>query len=480
MPRLFIIKSQTLARKKKELPLLEGIEITDVAAEGNAIARVDNMVVFIPYGAPGDIADIKIDRKKHSYAEGHIDRLVTPSAIRVEPRCEHFGTCGGCRWQHLPYQFQIEAKQRQVKDALDRIAKIEYPGIMPILGSNSIYGYRNKMEYTFSNKCWLTFEQMRSGEEFPDRDAAGFHIPGAFDKVLDIKKCHLQDDLGNRLRLFVKKYCKDNNLPFYDLRAQHGFMRTLMIRIASTGEVMVVAVVGSDDVERTEAMLNALNAEFPEITSLHYVINLKVNDSIADQNVIHFFGKPYIEEEMEGLKFRVGPKSFYQTNSLQAYELYKVVRDFAGLTGNELVYDLYTGTGTIANFVSHSASHVIGIEYVKEAIDDAIINSQANGITNTEFYAGDMKDVLTDGFIAEHRHPDVMIVDPPRAGMHHDVVDVILRAMPKRIVYVSCNPATQARDLQLLDTAYKVEAVQPVDMFPHTHHVENVVRLSLR
>ncbi len=480
MPRLFIIKSQTLARKKKELPLLEGIEITDVAAEGNAIARVDNMVVFIPYGAPGDIADIKIDRKKHSYAEGHIDRLVTPSAIRVEPRCEHFGTCGGCRWQHLPYQFQIEAKQRQVKDALDRIAKIEYPGIMPILGSNSIYGYRNKMEYTFSNKCWLTFEQMRSGEEFPDRDAAGFHIPGAFDKVLDIKKCHLQDDLGNRLRLFVKKYCKDNNLPFYDLRAQHGFMRTLMIRIASTGEVMVVAVVGSDDVERTEAMLNALNAEFPEITSLHYVINLKVNDSIADQNVIHFSGKPYIEEEMEGLKFRVGPKSFYQTNSLQAYELYKVVRDFAGLTGNELVYDLYTGTGTIANFVSHSARHVIGIEYVKEAIDDAIINSQANGITNTEFYAGDMKDVLTDGFIAAHGHPDVMIVDPPRAGMHHDVVDVILRAMPKRIVYVSCNPATQARDLQLLDTAYKVEAVQPVDMFPHTHHVENVVRLSLR
>lgn len=480
MPRLFIIKSQTLARKKKELPLLEGIEITDVAAEGNAIARVDNMVVFIPYGAPGDVADIKIDRKKHSYAEGHIDRLVTPSAIRVEPRCEHFGTCGGCRWQHLPYQFQIEAKQRQVKDALDRIAKIEYPGIMPILGSNSIYGYRNKMEYTFSNKCWLTFEQMRSGEEFPDRDAAGFHIPGAFDKVLDIKKCHLQDDLGNRLRLFVKKYCKDNNLPFYDLRAQHGFMRTLMIRIASTGEVMVVAVVGSDDVERTKAMLNALNAEFPEITSLHYVINLKVNDSIADQNVIHFSGKPYIEEEMEGLKFRVGPKSFYQTNSLQAYELYKVVRDFAGLTGNELVYDLYTGTGTIANFVSHSARHVIGIEYVKEAIDDAIINSQANGITNTEFYAGDMKDVLTDGFIAEHGHPDVMIVDPPRAGMHHDVVDVILRAMPKRIVYVSCNPATQARDLQLLDTAYKVEAVQPVDMFPHTHHVENVVRLSLR
>lgn len=469
-----------MARKKKELPLLEGIEITDVAAEGNAIARVDNMVVFVPYGAPGDVADIKIDRKKHSYAEGHIDRLVTPSDIRVEPRCEHFGTCGGCRWQHLPYQFQIEAKQRQVKDALDRIAKIEYPGIMPILGSKTIYGYRNKMEYTFSNRCWLTFEQMRSGEEFPDRDAAGFHIPGAFDKVLDIKQCHLQDDLGNRIRLFVKKYCKENNLPFYDLRAQHGFMRTLMIRIASTGEVMVVAVTGSDDVAAIESMLNALNAQFPEITSLHYVINLKVNDSIADQNVIHFSGKPYIEEEMEGLKFRVGPKSFYQTNSLQAYELYKVVRDFAELKGNELVYDLYTGTGTIANFVSSRANHVIGIEYVKEAIDDAIINSEANSITNTEFYAGDMKDVLTDEFIAGHGHPDVMIVDPPRAGMHQDVVDVILRARPGRIVYVSCNPATQARDLQLLDEAYKVEAVQPVDMFPHTHHVENVVKLTLR
>lgn len=469
-----------MARKKKELPLLEGIEITDVAAEGNAIARIDNMVVFIPYGAPGDIADVKIDRKKHSYAEGHIDRLVSPSNIRIEPRCEHFGTCGGCRWQHLPYQFQIEAKQRQVKDALDRIAKIEYPGIMPILGSKNIYGYRNKMEYTFSNRCWLTFEQMRSGEEFPDRDAAGFHIPGAFDKVLDIKNCHLQDDLGNRIRLFTKQYCKEHGLPFYDLREQHGFMRTLMIRIASTGEVMVVVVAGSNDIAAIEALLSALRDTFPEITSLHYVVNLKVNDSIADQEVVHFSGKPYIEEEMEGLKFRVGPKSFYQTNSLQAYELYKVVRDFADLQGNELVYDLYTGTGTIANFVSSRASHVIGIEYVKEAIDDAIINSQANGIANTEFYAGDMKDVLTDGFISEHGRPDVMIVDPPRAGMHQDVVDVILRALPHRIVYVSCNPATQARDLQLLNDAYRVEAVQPVDMFPHTHHVENVVKLTLR
>lgn len=469
-----------MARKKKELPLMENVTITDVAAEGNAIARIDNMVVFIPYGAPGDVADVKIDRKKHSFMEGHIERLVEPSAIRVVPECEHFGVCGGCRWQHLPYQFQIEAKQRQVKDALDRIAKIDYPGIMPILGSKSIYGYRNKMEYTFSNRSWLTYEQMKSGEDFPDRDAAGFHIPGAFDKVLDIKKCHLQDDLGNKIRLFVKRYCKDNNLPFYDLRAQSGFIRTLMIRIASTGEVMIVAVVGNDNVDEVKKMLNAMMAQFPEITSLHYVINLKVNDSIADQEVVHFAGKPYIEEEMEGLKFRVGPKSFYQTNSLQAYELYKVVRNFAELSGNELVYDLYTGTGTIANFVSHKARHVIGIEYVKEAIDDAIINSQANGISNTEFYAGDMKDVLTDEFIEQHGRPDVMIVDPPRAGMHQDVVDVILRALPQRIVYVSCNPATQARDLQLLDEKYRIEAVQPVDMFPHTHHVENVVRLSLR
>lgn len=469
-----------MGRKKKELPLIEGLEIKDVAAEGNAIARCENLVVFIPYGAPGDIADVKIDRNKHSYAEGHIERMVKPSDLRVEPRCEHFGVCGGCRWQHLPYDFQIAAKQRQVKDALDRIAKVEYPEISPILGSENIYGYRNKMEYTFSNKSWLTFEQMRSGEEFPDRDAAGFHIPGAFDKVLDIKCCHLQDNLGNRIRLFVKSYCKEHELPFYDLRNQVGFIRTLMIRIASTGEVMVVVVAGENNMTALTSLMDAVNEQFPEITSLQYVINLKVNDSIGDQEVVCYHGKPYIEEEMEGLRFRVGPKSFYQTNSRQAYTLYKVTRDFAGLTGDELVYDLYTGTGTIANFVSRSARKVIGIEYVKEAIDDAIVNSDANGIGNTEFFAGDMKDVLTDEFIAEHGRPDVMIVDPPRAGMHQDVVDVILRALPSRIVYVSCNPATQARDLQLLDGAYRIEAVQPVDMFPHTHHVENVVKLIRR
>ena len=460
--------------------MLTDVTVSDVAAEGQSLARVNDMVVFIPFGAPGDVADIKIDRKKRNYAEGHIVKLTHPSEIRIEPRCGHFTLCGGCRWQHLPYNYQLQCKQRQVKDALERIAKIELPEINPIKGSENIWAYRNKMEYTFSNKKWLTFEQLNSGEEFPDRDAAGFHIPGAFDKVLDIEKCHLQDDLGNRIRLFVKDYGKKNGYTFYDLRNQFGLLRTLMIRIASTGEVMAVMVFGEDDMPRINALLDALKTEFPEITSLHYVINTKANDTISDQEIICCSGKPYIEEEMEGLRFRVGPKSFYQTNSRQAYELYKVARDFAGLTGNELVYDLYTGTGTIANFVASKARKVIGIEYVEDAIKDARINSEVNGIGNTLFYAGDMKDVLTDEFVAGHGHPDVMIVDPPRAGMHADVVGVIMRARPKRIVYVSCNPATQARDLALLDPLYKVMEVQPVDMFPHTQHVENVVKLDLR
>lgn len=469
-----------MSRKRKELPLLEGVEITGVAAEGNAIARVDDYVVFVPYGAPGDVADIKLDRKKHSYAEGHIERLVRPSALRQEPRCGHFGTCGGCRWQHLPYEVQLANKQQQVVDALTRIAKVELPEISPILGSANIWGYRNKMEYTFSNKRWLSWEQMRSGEMVDNRNGAGFHIPGAFDKVLDIEQCHLQDSIGDRIRLFVKHYGMEHGIPFYDLREQRGFLRTLMIRTLHTGEIMVVLSVGEDIPELIREVLDAVRAEFPQITSLMYVVNTKVNDTIGDLDVQLHSGRPYVEEEMEGLHFRIGPKSFYQTNSLQAYELYKVARNFAGLTGKELVYDLYTGTGTIANFVARQARHVIGIEYVADAIEDAKINSRANGIENTEFYAGDMKDVLTDDFIAEHGRPDVMIVDPPRAGMHQDVVDVILNASPERIVYVSCNPATQARDLSLLDKKYRVTAVQPVDMFPHTHHVENVVRLELR
>lgn len=460
--------------------MLEGVTICDVGAEGNAIAKVDGMVLFVPFAAPGDVVDVRLRKKKKSYAEGTVLRLVEAGPVRIAPICEHFTVCGGCRWQHLPYDFQLKCKQQQVVDALTRIAKVELPEISPILGSKQTECYRNKMEYTFSNRCWLTDQQLASGEEFPDRDAAGFHIPGAFDKVLDINKCVLQDDFSNRLRLFIKQYGKSHNLPFYDLRAQQGLLRTLMVRMASTGQIMAVMVFGANEPEAIAGLLDAVRAEFPEITSLLYVINTKVNDTIGDQEVLLHSGSEFIEEEMEGLRFRVGPKSFYQTNSLQAYELYKVTRDFAGLSGDELVYDLYTGTGTIANFVSRRARKVVGIEYVPEAIEDAKINSQINGIDNTLFYAGDMKDVLTDEFVASHGKPDVMIVDPPRAGMHGDVVDVILRAEPRRIVYVSCNPATQARDLALLDNKYKVTAVQPVDMFPHTQHVENVVRLDLR
>lgn len=469
-----------MARKRKDLPVFENVEIIDVAAEGNSIARVNDLVVFIPYGAPGDVVNIKISKKKKSFAEGYITNFQKQSNIRKEPKCEHFGTCGGCRWQHLPYEFQLQCKQQQVKDALERIAKVKIPEINPILGSKNIWEYRNKMEYTFSNKMWLTFEQMKNEEMFQDRNAAGFHISGAFDKVLDINKCHLQDDFGNQLRLFVKEYGKLHGYSFYDLKAQQGLLRTLMIRIASTGEIMAVMVFGENDDKKIKLLLEAISNKFPQITALLYVVNLKVNDTISDQEIITYRGKDYIEEEMEGLRFRVGAKSFYQTNSHQAYELYKVARSFAELTGNELVYDLYTGTGTIANFVATQAKRVIGIEYVPEAIEDAKLNSSINGIDNTLFYAGDMKDVLTNEFVNKHGHPDVMIVDPPRAGMHQDVVDVILNAEPKRIVYVSCNPATQARDLALLDCKYTVDAIQPVDMFPHTHHVENVVKLTLR
>ncbi len=469
-----------MSRKRKELPLIENLEILRVGAEGNAVARHGELVVFVPYAAPGDVADVKIDRKKHSYAEGHIERLVKASPLRTEPFCEHFGVCGGCRWQHLAYAEQIKAKQQQVTDALTRIAKVELPEISPILGSEQTREYRNKMEYTFSNRKWLTWEQMRSGEQIDDRDGVGFHIPGAFDKVLDINRCHLQNNLGNRMRLHIKDYAKQHNLTFFDLRAQTGLLRTMMIRIVSTGQVMVVLSFGEDNPEAIKAVLDDLRQNFPEITSLMYVVNTKANDTIADLDIQLHSGAPYIEEEMEGLRFRIGPKSFYQTNSRQAYNLYKVARKFAGLTGNELVYDLYTGTGTIANFVARQARKVVGIEYVEDAIKDARLNASINGLDNTEFFAGDMKDVLTADFIAQHGRPDVMIVDPPRAGMHGDVVNVILEAEPGRIVYVSCNPATQARDLSLLDSKYRVTAVQPVDMFPHTHHVENVVRLERR
>ena len=469
-----------MGRKRKELPVVENVEITGVAAEGKSIARVDDMVVFIPYGAPGDVVNIKLDKKKRSYAEAHIVDMVKPSPDRVTPACEHFGVCGGCKWQHIPYESQLRYKRDQVVDALTRIAKVEIPEVNTTLGSKETFCYRNKLEYTFSCKCWITFEDLRSGREIADRNALGFHIPGAFDKVLDIKKCWLQDDLSNRIRLFVRQYALAKGYEFYDIKAQQGLMRTLMVRIASTGEVMLIVVFARPEQEKIDDMMGAIAAEFPEITSLLYVVNQKVNDTIADQEVITYRGRDYINEEMEGLQFRIGPKSFYQTNSLQAYELYKVARRMACLKPDDLVYDLYTGTGTIANFVARQARQVVGIEYVPEAIEDAKVNSQVNNIQNTKFYAGDMKDILNDEFIKEHGRPDVIITDPPRAGMHSDVIDTILRAHPKRIVYVSCNPATQARDLQALDTDYKVAAVQPVDMFPHTPHVENVVLLEER
>ena len=465
--------------RRKDIPVIENFEITGVAAEGKSLGRWNDLVVFVPYGAPGDVIDLKITRKKHSFAEGNIVRLVQPSQLGVPPVCEHFGVCGGCKWQHLPYDYQLQCKQQQVVDALQRIAKVEIPPINPILGSEDTLHYRNKLEFTFSNKSWLTREQLESEEVF-DRNALGFHIPGGYDKVLNINRCHLQAEPSNEMRNFLHNYAREKGYSFYDIRENKGLMRMTMTRIASTGQIMQVVVFSEPDQQAIDDVMDALRRRFPQITSLMYVVNLKVNDSIADQEIILHSGQPYIEEEMEGLKFRIGPKSFYQTNSHQAYRLYQVARRMAGLTGNELVYDLYTGTGTIANFVARNARQVIGIEYVPEAIADAQLNSQVNGISNTLFFAGDMKDVLTDDFVATHGRPEVMIVDPPRAGMHPDVVAVILHAKPQRIVYVSCNPATQARDLSMLDAAYRVREIQPVDMFPHTHHVENVVLLTHR
>lgn len=472
-----------MARKRKELPLLEKIEITDVAAEGKAIARVNDLVVFVPYVVPGDVVDLQVRRKKHHYAEAEAVHFHTYSPVRAVPFCQHYGVCGGCKWQVLPYEEQLKYKQKQVMDNLTRIGKIELPPISPILGSAKTREYRNKLEYTFSNKRWLTAEEVRQEVVYDQMNAVGFHIPEAFDKVLAIEKCWLQDDISNRIRNAIRDYAYEHDYSFINLRTHEGMLRNLIVRTSSTGELMVILVAqiqNDDELARLNVLLQYVADKFPEITSLLYIINNKVNDTITDLTVHTFRGKDFMYEEMEGLRFKVGPKSFYQTNSEQAYVLYKVARDFAGLTGDELVYDLYTGTGTIANFVSRRARQVVGIEYVPEAIEDAKVNSALNGIDNTLFYAGDMKDILTDDFIAEHGRPDVIITDPPRAGMHPDVVQVILNAAPQRIVYVSCNPATQARDLQLLDAGYQVKAVQPVDMFPHTHHVENVVLLEKR
>lgn len=469
-----------MSRKRKELPLIEGVEITGIAAEGKSIARVGELVVFVPYGCPGDVVDIKIDKKRSNYAEAHIVRLVSPANQRVKPVCEHFGVCGGCKWQHIPYTMQLECKRQQVVDALERIAKVDLPPVNEIVASAVTERYRNKLEFTFSSRRWLTFEQIARAEEVMDRNALGFHIPGSFDKVLDIEHCWLQDEISDRIRLYIRSLAISKGYAFYDIKGQHGLLRNMIVRTASTGEVMLIVVFGEDNQVAIGEILSDVAKNFPQITSLMYVINLKVNDSIADQEVHSFSGTPYINEQMEGLTFRVGPKSFYQTNSNQAYELYKVARRMAALGGDELVYDLYTGTGTIANFVARNAKLVIGIEYVEDAVADAKLNSQLNSIANTRFFAGDMKDVLSDEFVAQNGRPDVIIVDPPRAGMHKDVVDVILRASPDRIVYVSCNPATQARDIAMLDAKYRVVEVQPVDMFPHTHHVENVVLLMLK
>ena len=472
-----------MSRKRKPLPILTDILITDVAAEGKAIAKVDNLVIFVPYVVPGDVVDLQIKRKKHSYAEAEAIAIKKYSELRAKPFCKHFGVCGGCKWQCLPYEEQLRFKQKQVWDNLTRIGKIELPEMLPILGSKHVARYRNKLEFGFSNKKWLTSEQVASGVQFDCMDAVGFHIPGAFDKILDIEECHLMDDINNRLRNGIRAYALAHGLTFFDLRQQTGLLRNMMLRTSATGEIMLLmqfCMRGADDEAQAKALLEHLHATFPEVTSLLYVNNTKCNDTIGDLDVITFAGTPFIYETMEGLRFKVGPKSFYQTNTEQAYELYKVARNFAALTGDELVYDLYTGTGTIANFVARQARQVVGIEYVPEAIEDAKVNAELNGLDNTLFYAGDMKDILTTGFIERHGKPDVIITDPPRAGMHADVVNAILFAAPRRIVYVSCNPATQARDLALFDTDYRVTKVQPVDMFPQTHHVENVVCLERR
>lgn len=476
-----------MARKKKELPLLEGVSITGLASEGKALTHVEGKVLFVPFAAPGDICDIQVTKKKNSFMEGKIACLTTPSPQRVTPFCSHFTVCGGCKWQHLPYSLQLESKAQVVRDALERIGKVSVGEYLPILGSKQTERYRNKLEFTFSHKRWLFPEEMDRIHALPSPPTAselsglGYHLPGMFDKVLDIDICHLGATIMDEIRLFVRDYCLAHPMdyPYFDLRKQEGLMRTLMLRTTSTGETMVVVVFFREDEEARTALLTAIQERFPEITSLLYVINGKCNDTIGDQEIHCFYGRDYIEEEMEGLRFRIGPKSFYQTNSLQAYELYKVAREFAELTGSERVYDLYTGTGTIANFVARQCSSVVGIEYVPEAIEDARINSSVNQIDNTLFYAGDMKDILTEDFITQHGAPDVIITDPPRAGMHEDVITTILRAAPRRIVYVSCNPATQARDLQLLAASgmYQVTKSRAVDMFPHTHHIENVVQL---
>ena len=466
--------------KRKDKIVLYNVEIESVAAEGNALARVDGKVLFVPQCIPGDVVDVRLTRKRSGFMEGVVVNMVKPSPLRVEPFCEHYGVCGGCKWQALPYELQLKYKQQQVIDQLTRIGHLELPEITPILGSEKIKYYRNKLEFTFSNRRWILSGEDAESLSPVEKLGLGFHISGFFDKVLDIKECHLQAEPSNVIRLFIREYAIENGLEFFDLREQTGFLRNMVVRTSTTGEVMLIVVFAFEDEPARKALLDAVQAKFPEITSLHYVINGKRNDSIGDLEAIHYSGADCIYEEMEGIKFRISPKSFYQTNSEQAYRLYSVVREFAELEGNEVVYDLYTGTGTIGLFLSGKAKKVVGIEYVKEAIDDAKINAQNNGITNSFFYAGDMKDMLTGEFIKQNGKPDLVVLDPPRAGIHQDVAKVLLEAAPPKMVYVSCNPASQARDLAILSEKYEITKVRPVDMFPHTHHVENVVALRLK
>jgi 23S rRNA (uracil1939-C5)-methyltransferase len=466
-----------MSRKRKK-PFYERVKIEDIGSEGKALVRINDMVVFTRQAIPGDIVDLQVIRKRKNYEEAVIARVHEYSKDRVNAFCSHFGDCGGCVWQCLPYEKQLFYKHRQVEYQLTRIGKVQLPEILPVIASENNTFYRNKLEFTFSNRRWLTREEIDSGRELSDKESLGFHASGQFDKVINIEKCWLQRDPSNAIRNYIYNYAIDNGLEFFDIRNQRGFLRTLMIRTSSLNEVMVVLSVFRDDKGALQDLLKSIKEKFPSVTSLMYVINSKGNDTITDLDLSLFYGRDYILEEMESLKFRIGPKSFFQTNSEQAYKLYKVVRGFTGLTGNEIVYDLYTGTGTIARFIAGSAKKVVGIDNVPSAINDAVTNASLNGIDNVFFFTGDIKELLNDDFTREQGTPDIIITDPPRAGMHNDVIDTLLKILPGKIVYVSCNPATQARDINLLGSQYKVTKVQPVDMFPHTHHIENVVLLE--
>lgn len=465
-----------MSRKLKN-QVLENLLVERFAAEGKSVAHYEGKVVFIPHVAPGDVVDIRVTRGKSSFLEGEAIKFHEYSQDRADPFCSHFGVCGGCKWQHIQYETQLGAKRQQVVDQFERIAKVPLPEVLPIIGSVSNQYYRNKLEFTFSNNRWLTREEIASGQAF-ERNALGFHIPKRFDKIVDIQHCYLQGGLSNDIRNSLRQFALDHQIDFYDIREQTGHLRNLIIRNTTQGETMVIVQFGSDDRDIVQKTMEFLKESFPQVTSLLYVINLKKNETFNDLEVVTFNGKDYITEQMEGLSFRIGPKSFYQTNSEQAYQLYKVARDFAGLNGEEVVYDLYTGTGTIANFLAKLAKQVIGIDYVEAAIEDAKLNAEINGLDNTRFYAGDMKDVLNEAFLKDNPVPDVVVTDPPRAGMHADVVQMLLRIGAEKIVYVSCNPATQARDIALLAESYQIAAIQPVDMFPHTFHVENVALLT--